>query len=167
MNSEQWKAFRQERINEMRGVQATSNKGSKQQQQQQAASNNKSSKQQPQQAAKKKQKGNSSKYIQKKKSFWKKNSQKAAEKPAPGANVNTITFSPVIYGTAPVTPQPFFAPPQFYCPTMPQHNFGTAPGIPQPFYAPSQYNSLHMGQHSYPSPAPQHPQHCECTFCRH
>ena len=76
MNSEQWKAFRQERINEMRGVQATSNKGSKQQQQQQAASNNKSSKQQPQQAAKKNKKETAQNTFRKKSLSGKKNPKK-------------------------------------------------------------------------------------------
>ena len=166
MNTEQWKAFRQERINKMRSVQAPAQQAASNKEK--TVSNNNSSKQQHQQAAKKTAcKRKQLKIHPEKKVVLEKKSQKAAEKPAPGANVNTITFSSVIYGTAPVTPQPFYAPPQFYAPPMAQHNFGTAPGIPQPFYAPSQFYSPPMGQHSYASPAPQHPQHCECTFCRH
>ena len=140
MNNEQWKAYRNDRIQKIRELKDEQVKH--------------------QDKRKKGKKGNSSNYVQKKKNFNCKNKKlqaKAAEKPTPGANVN-ITFSPVIYGTAPVNPQPFAQP--HYAPTMaPQHYFTPTPHIPN-YYAPPK-----APQH-YFTPAPQHPQHCECNFCR-
>ena len=101
---------------------------------------------------------------------------KAVEKPAPGANVNTITFSPVIYGTAPVThsfPQPM---PQHLPQPMQQdqphsfqqHIYDTAPVTHsfQPMYQQHHPHSFQpMFQQHHPHSFQQH-QHCDCYLCK-
>ena len=133
MNNEEWKNFRDERIKKIRDGLLNS----QEKQQEKTKHHNKKNTTNK--------KGNSKKYVAKKKNFYKKKQLvKAVEKPAPGANVNTITFSPVIYGTAPAAPQQFAPQP---------HPLAHPQPFPPMFFPYSQ------------SPMWQHHQNCQCNFC--
>ena len=170
MNAEEWKQYRNERWAKKRQIQpqATQPKAT-------------------QPKATKIKKGNTAQYVAKKKNFHKKAKQaKSVEKPAPGANVNTITFSPVIYGTVPVThsfpqpmpqhpwhpqpmPQHLPQPMQQHQPhSFQQHIYDTAPVTHsfQPMYQQHHPHSFQpMFQQHHPHSFQQH-QHCDCYLCK-